>query len=197
MLESMITNSRPTRAEVSDVSNAVMFCADAIMLSAETAVGKHPNAAVKVMVETILKTERYQRETRHIPPWSRFFNEDPSINLGVTYSANRMVELLKADALVVFTITGGTARMVAGPRPMVPLLTFTPLESRARRLALLRGALPFVIDETHSFLDDIGNLFRILKRKRYLQSGNRVVIATGVPHDIPKWTNVIRIEVVP
>ncbi|KMP12293.1 hypothetical protein UR09_01395 [Candidatus Nitromaritima sp. SCGC AAA799-A02] len=197
MLESMITSSRPTRAEVSDVSNAVMFCADAIMLSAETAVGRHPKAAVKVMVETILTTEAYQRKTRHIPPWSFFFKDAPPINLGITYSANRMVELLKAAALVVFTASGGTAKMVAAPRPMVPLLAFSSKEARVRRLTLLRGAVPFLIDESHSFLDDIGGLFQMLKRNRWVRSGDRVVIATGLPHGIPQWTNVIRVEKVP
>lgn len=197
MLESMITSPRPTRAEVSDISNAVMFCADAIMLSAETAVGRHPKAAVQVMVETILKTESYQRQTRHIPPWSRFFKEDPPINIGITYSANRMVELLQASALIVFTVTGGTAKMVASPRPMVPLLAFTSKTAQARRLTLLRGAVPFLIDDSHSFLGDVGGVLRMLKQKRWVRSGDCVVITTGVPHGIPQWTNVIRVEKIP
>ena len=98
MLKSMIENHRPTRAEVSDVVNAVMNCADAIMLSGETAVGKHAVVAIGVMVETALKSEAYLAETRSINSWSRFFENESTINAGITYSANRMVELLNAKA---------------------------------------------------------------------------------------------------
>lgn len=197
MLESMIENPRPTRAEVSDVANAVMDCADAIMLSGETAVGKHATAAVGVMVETALKTEAYLAETRTIEPWSRFFEGEPTVNAGITYSANRMVELLKARALVVFTVSGGTAKMVASAKPMVPVFAFTPSLQRARLMNLIRGTLPFVVEEDKHLLLHMEQLIIMLKKRRLLKKGDRVVISTGIPVGIPNWTNVIRVEEVP
>jgi len=197
MLESMIEHSRPTRAEVSDVAGAVMDCADAIMLSGETAVGKHATAAVGVMVETALTTEAYLAGTRAIEPWSRFFQGEPSINEGITYSANRMVELLHAKAMVVFTITGGTAKMVACPKPMVPLFVFTSSLQRARLLNLVRGAVPFMVKKDQHLFLHMDQMIATLKNKRLLKKGDRVVVTTGIPVGIPNWTNVIRVEVVP
>ena len=194
MLESMIDNPRPTRAEVSDVASAVMDCADAIMLSGETAVGKHAVLAVGVMVETALTTEAYMAETRVIEPLSQSFGEDPSINAGITYSANRMVELLKANAMVVFTLSGGTAKMMASPKPMVPIFALTSTLQRARLLNLVRGTVPFLVEEDRHLLLHIEQMITMLKNKRLLKKGDRVVITTGIPVGIPNWTNVIRVE---
>lgn len=197
MLESMISNHRPTRAEVSDISQAVMGGADAIMLSAETAVGKHPKAAVEVMAETAKRMESYQRLHQRILPWSWFFKEDPPIDKGITYSANRLVELLNGKALLVFTLTGGTARQVSAPRPMVPVFSFTSKLSRARKLTLLRGAIPFMMNGDEDFSAKIDVLLRRLKRLHLLKKGDRVVITSGIPVGKPQWTNVIRVEEVP
>jgi pyruvate kinase len=197
MLESMIEHARPTRAEVSDVANAVKDCADAIMLSEETAVGKHAVAAVGVMVETALKIEAYLAETRTIDPMNLFFKDEPDINAGITYSANRMVELLKARAMVVFTHSGGTAKMVASHKPMVPVFAFTPSLQRARLLNLIRGTVPFVVEEDKHLLLHMEQLIIMLKKRRLLKKGDRVVITTGIPVGIPNWTNIIRVEVVP
>jgi len=197
MLESMIVNRRPTRAEVSDVANAVMACADAIMLSAETAVGKYPRAAVEIMAEVARKTEDFQRTHQRIVPWRWFFDDDPPVSLGITYSANRMVELLNARAILVFTETGRTARLVSSPHPMVPLFTFTSRLETARRLTLLRGAMPFLVHKKSSFTGDLKDIFNVLKTRRLLKKGERVVITTSLPVGVAHGTNVIRVEVVP
>jgi len=167
------------------------------MLSGETAVGKHAIAAVGVMVEAALTTEAYLAGTRTIEPWSRFFQGDPSINEGITYSANRMVELLHAKAMVVFTVSGGTAKMVACPKPMVPIFAFTSSLQRARLLNLVRGTVPFVVEEDRHLLLHMDQMITMLKNKRLVKKGDRVVITTGIPVNIPNWTNVIRVEVVP
>lgn len=197
MLESMIESPRPTRAEVSDVAGAVMDCADAIMLSGETAMGKHATAAVGVMVETALTTEAYLSDSRKVAPWDRFSQEDSSINAGITYSANRMVEFLQAKAMIVFTFSGGTAKMVASQNPMVPIFTFTSSLNRARLLNLVRGAVPFLVEEDRHLLLHMEQIIIMLKNKRLVKKGDRVVITTGIPLGIPNWTNVIRVEEVP
>ena len=197
MLESMITNPRPTRAEVSDVANSVMYFADAVMLSGETAVGRHPIAAVKVLVETALKAEAYQIHSHQIPRWNQRFVKNPPIERGITYAANSLVKMLHAQAIIVFTLGGGTARMMAAPNPMVPIFAFTSRLARARRLVLLRGAYPFLIEKNKDFLEDMEKLFTILKNRRLVKKNDRVVITAGLPIDIPSWTNVVRVEVVP
>jgi pyruvate kinase len=194
MLESMIENARPTRAEVSDVSNAVTGGADAIMLSAETALGKHPLAAVKIMTQTIIEMEAFLSQHQRILPWKWFFKDDPPINLGMAYSSNRMVELLKARALLVFTRSGSRAKLVAGPHPMVPIFAFTSELKTARKLTLLRGAIPFHVTEERAFMGDLKDIFNLLKTRRLVKKGDRVVITTGVPLGIPAWTNVMRVE---
>jgi len=197
MLESMVHNNRPTRAEVSDISQAVRSGADAVMLSAETAVGQHPEEAVKVMVDTALKTETHQRQTQRILPWSWYFDRNPPVGLGITYAANRLVELLNAQALVVFTETGQTARHVAGPRPTAPLFVFTRDKERARKLTLLRGAVPFLIPARDVIGKDLTDLFRMLKRKRLVKKKDRVVITAGILVGKAGGTNIIRVEEVP
>ena len=197
MLESMIINPRPTRAEVSDIANSVMYFADAVMLSGETAMGKHPTEAVKVMVETAVKTESYQIRSHQIPSWDMPFIKNPPIERGITYAANSLVKMLHAQAIIVFTLGGGTARMMTAPNPMVPIFAFTSRLERARRLTLLRGAYPFLMEENKDFLEDMEGLFAILKNRRLMKKSDRVVITAGLPIDIPSWTNVVRVEVVP
>lgn len=197
MLESMVEHNRPTRAEVSDVSTAVMEGADAVMLSAETATGRHPVEAVKIMADTAREMELYQADNSRILHWSRFFKEDPPISLGIAYSANRLVELLGGKALMVFTRTGGTARQVASPRPNVPIFAFTDCQQCARRTALIRGTVPILIKKENSFMENLSPFMERIKKTRLVKKGDRIIITTGVPLGIPQWTNVVRVEIVP
>ncbi len=197
MLESMVNNHRPTRAEVSDIAQAVAGRADAIMLSAETAVGKHPIEAVRVMDRTARTQERYHEKFRRILRLNRNMEHDLPVSQGVTYSANQLVELLNAHALLIFTITGGTARQITAPKPMVPVFTYTSSLSRARKSTLLRGVVPTLVEDSQHFLEDLHNVFQNLKKHKYLKKGQRVVITTGIPTGVPKWTNIIRVEIVP
>ncbi len=198
MLETMINNHRPTRAEVSDIAQAVMGCADGIMLSGETAVGKYPRGAVEVMDKTARTQENYQRDHQGILPWSHFIHDDPpSISDGISYTANNLVELLKAQALLIFTNTGSTASNVIGPHPMVPVIAYTSSLNRARKMSLLRGVIPNLVTDEHQFLDNLKDVFRTLKKRKILFSGQRVVITTGNPPGVAKGTNMIWVEEVP
>jgi len=98
---------------------------------------------------------------------------------------------------VVFTISGGTAKMVASPKPMVPVFVFTPSLHRARLLNLIRGTVPFVVEEDKHLLLHMEQLIIMLKKRRLLKKGDRVVITTGIPVGIPNRTNIIRVEEVP
>ena len=198
MLETMIINHRPTRAEVSDIAQAVMGCADGIMLSGETAVGKYPKEAVEVMDKTAKTQEKYQRDHKKILPWDNFIHDDPpSISDGISYTANNLVVLLKAQAVLIFTNTGSTASNVAGPRPMVPIIAYTSSLDRARKMSLLRGVIPNLVSDEHQFLNNLKDVFRALKKKKILFSGQRVVITTGNPPGVAKGTNMIWVEEVP
>ncbi len=197
MLESMVENNRPTRAEVSDISTAVMGGADAVMLSAETATGKHPVEAVRMMAATAHEMEQYQKTHRQILPWQRFFKEDPPVHLGIAYSANRLVELLGGQALMVYTKTGGTARQVASPKPNVPIFTFTSVRECARRVTLIRGTVPILIKSDRDFMEDLSPFFKKIKETRLVKQGDRIILTTGIPLGIPRWTNVIRVEELP
>jgi len=99
--------------------------------------------------------------------------------------------------MIVFTLSGGTAKMVASPKPMVPVFAFTSSLQRARLLNLVRGAVPFLVEEDRYLLIHIEQMITMLKNKRLVKKGDRVVITTGIPVGIPNWTNVIRVEVVP
>ncbi len=197
MLESMIENARPTRAEVSDVSNAVMSGADAVMLSGETAVGKHPIAVVKLMAETIREAENFVKDSGGDQRSNWESLQNLSIARGVALTAQRMAGWLKAQALVVFTESGGTAKTVSSFRPTASILAFTSKETQARRLVLIRGTIPFVVDSKISFMEDIDELFRLIKSKRLLKKGNRIIITAGLPLGHPGWINVVRVETLP
>ena len=197
MLESMIENARPTRAEVSDVSNAVMSGADAVMLSGETAVGKHPVAVVKVMVETIREAEKFIKDAKgdQRSDWEGLKNL--SIARGVALTAHRMAGWLDARALVVFTESGGTAKTVSSFRPKASIFAFTSKEVQARKLVLIRGAIPFWVDSDISLMEDVGELFRLIKSRRFLKKGDRIIITAGLPLERPGWINVVRVETLP
>src|ERR1700712_4218692 len=144
MLESMIEHSRPTRAEASDVANAVLDGADAVMLSGETSVGKYPFITVATMARII---EAVEAETTVVPPLTHV----PRTKRGVlSYAARDIGERLEAKALVAFTQTGDTVRRLARLHTPLPLLAFTPLQSTCNQLALTWGTKTFQVESVDS-----------------------------------------------
>ncbi|MGS0688560.1 pyruvate kinase [Nakamurella sp. GG22] len=188
MLDSMIEHSRPTRAEASDVANAVLDGADALMLSGETSVGKYPIIAVKTMAKII---EAVEGESVAVPPLTHV----PRTKRGVlSYAARDIGERLEAKALVAFTSSGDTVRRLARLHTPLPLLAFTPIESTRNQLSLTWGVQTFVtpsVENTDQMVEqvDVG----LLKVPGY-SKGDTVVIVAGSPPNTSGSTNLIRVH---
>jgi pyruvate kinase len=196
MLESMIQNYRATRAEVSDIANAVFSYADALMLSAETAVGAYPVEAVETMARTAEAIEKYQMEHHSILQLHSPEGEPPSVTHGITYAANQLGEVLGASAIIAFTETGRTARHLSMHRPAFPIYAFTPHVSVARRLTILRNVYPFTICRARDIKRPLRYIFGFLKEKGLLRKGERVILTSGIPMRVSGSTNMLRVETV-
>ena len=189
MLESMITASRPTRAETSDVANAVLDGADALMLSGETSVGEFPIETVKVMAKIIESTEENGLE--RIPE----LGTKPHTHSGaVVLAAMEIAELLGSKFVCVFTESGDTLRRVSRLRSRVPVLAFTPNEEVRRKLALVWGATTFLVEKVKHTDDMIKQVDEIVLASGKCRVGDEVVIVAGSPPGIPGSTNSLRVH---
>lgn len=189
MLESMISASRPTRAETSDVANAVLDGADALMLSGETSVGEFPVETVKVMAKIIESTEENGLE--RIPE----LGTKPHTHSGaVVLAAMEIAELLGSKYVCVFTESGDTLRRVSRLRSRVPVLAFTPNEEVRRKLALVWGATTFLVDKVKHTDDMIKQVDEIVLASGKCRVGDEVVIVAGSPPGIPGSTNSLRVH---
>ncbi|HET7791105.1 MAG TPA: pyruvate kinase [Gemmatimonadales bacterium] len=191
MLESMIHNPRPTRAEASDVANAILDGTDAVMLSAETATGEYPLDAVSAMDRIIRAMERQAqgRDERRLDPKGAVSVED-AIAIG-THAVARM---LKTPMIVTLTKGGFTSRKVAALRPPIPILAVTTEESTFRQLALVWGVVPVRVDHVPGY-DAMLEVVRDLILKRgYARPGDRIVMTAGVPWEVSGSTNLIKVE---
>ncbi len=192
MLDSMIDASRPTRAEASDVANAVMDGADAVMLSGETSVGKYPIVAVKTMGRIVAAAEEDMLAVG-LPPLTE--STKPRTQGGaVARAAAEMGDFLGAKFLVAFTQSGDTARRLSRYRSPIPVLAFTPEEATRSQLNLTWGVETFlgpVVETTDEMVAQVdGQLLRIGRCKR----GDIVVITAGSPPGVPGTTNMVRVH---
>ncbi|MBV1917280.1 MAG: pyruvate kinase, partial [Sphingomonadaceae bacterium] len=191
MLESMIEHPTPTRAEVSDVANAVYDGADAVMLSAETAAGDWPEEAVTIMdrIAGHVEGDRTYSERIHnadTPP-------DATMADALALSCARIADTLPIEGIIVFTGTGSTARRVARERPKAPMLVLTPNQSTARRVALLWGAHAIITKDIGSFEEMIAKGKRMALRHGFGEVGSRLITLAGVPFGTPGSTNLIHV----
>ena len=188
MLESMINNSRPTRAEASDVANAVLDGADAVMLSGETSVGKHPIAAVRTMERII---DAVETDEARVPELAR---RSRSRSGAIVRAAKDVAETMDVKALASFTQTGDTARRLAALHPRQPLLAFT-VDARVRsQLALSWGVETFLVPAVQHTDDMVRQVdFSLLSIGR-LRDGDRVVVVAGSPPNTVGSTNLIRVH---
>jgi len=194
MLESMIESPVPTRAEASDVATAIYDGADAVMLSAESAAGKHPVGAVEMMNRIIAQVEsdplhRQLLDASHTPN----VPGETSVADAVCCAMRRAVALLRAKAIICCTSSGHTSLRAARERPEAAILSVTPKPSTARRLALVWGVHSVLLDDVNDPEEMAQIAGQIAVREGFAQPGDAFVMIGGVPFGTPGTTNLLRI----
>jgi len=192
MLESMVNASRPSRAEVTDVANAIFDGTDAIMLSEETSIGKYPVQAVKTMVK-IAKT------TEDVLPYKQILSErggwlERKTDELISYSACHTAHSLGAAALVAFTQSGSTAGRVSRYRPRMPILAISPNTTVVGQLLLRWGVYPFQIDGASSVEDLFTTAAKLSKELKLAKTGDLIVVTGGIPVGVAGSTNLLKVE---
>ena len=188
MLESMINEPRPTRAEVSDVANAVWDGADAVMLSGETAVGSFPVEAVAVMARIIEKTQEV-----YVPEETDVSGRSGREAQAVARAACNLADGLHAEAIAVLTLSGVTAHRVSKYRPAVPILALTRESHIARRLNLWWGVVPVLADLPHITVDSYGVIEKVLLEKELVQHGEKIIVVGSSPLAARVPTNFLKV----
>jgi pyruvate kinase len=191
MLESMITNPRPTRAEVSDVANAIYDSTSAVMLSGETAIGAYPVQTVKVMRSIIHETEKdfaYRDFFYHDA--KRVYHDVPS---SVTLATVKTAYSANAKAIFAFTSSGLTARLLSRLRPEMPIIAMTPNEKKYHQLAFNWGVVPLWSD-SHSIEQAFAKLSEYALAHGHVAYGDLVVVTSGTPFGVVGTTNTMMVE---
>lgn len=197
MLESMIDNPRPTRAEASDVANAVLDGSDAVMLSGETAVGKHPVRVVEAMVQIIEEAERNRSSaprSHHLEhEWITDGQSSRKVTESVSVSACRLAERVHARAIACLTASGATARAIARHRPNMPIYAFTDDERLVGQLGLLWGTKAFAIPFQRDTDAGVQLVHETLESEDFVASGDLVVLTAGMPLPAKGRTNMVHV----
>lgn len=201
MLESMTDNPRPTRAEASDVYNAILDGTDAIMLSAESASGSYPVRAVEVMSEIASIAERNLENVgassvSHDLREASGRSDLEDISIAISKATSDISQVIKPKAIVTTSMSGYTTRRVAKERPNTPILCMTPNATTQRRMALVWGVVPLHVEEFATIDEMVSITIRAAHDKGLVQRGDRLVIIAGVPFGIDGQTNLIKIHTV-
>ncbi|HEY2806615.1 MAG TPA: pyruvate kinase [Gemmatimonadales bacterium] len=194
MLESMVHSPRPTRAEASDVANAILDGTDAVMLSAETAAGEYPREAVEAMDRIIREIERHDISQPRRE--ARLQDGDTPVQTehAVAAAAVAAARMLHAPLIVCFTKSGFTVRVVSAARPPVPVLAVTDIPRVYRQLALQWGVVPMLTDEQPRYDAMLDAARERILVHGYARKGDKVVVIAGVPFDVPGSTNMAKVE---
>jgi pyruvate kinase len=196
MLESMIEHPRPTRAEASDVANAILDGTDAVMLSAETAAGAYPRLAVEAMRRIITEVER------HPPPKVRARAEHSAAatvvptEVAIAAATTAAVDMLGSPLVVVFTKSGFSARIVASHRPGVSILVLTDQARTYRQLALVWGVIPVLVPHCDTYDEMMQHARQAVVERGLAAPGDRIIVTAGVPFDMPGTTNLLKVETI-
>jgi pyruvate kinase len=191
MLESMVENATPTRAEVSDVANAIYDGTDAVMLSAETSVGRYPVEAATVMARIAAETDRTIRERGY---QQTELDDNAAFAEIIANVAYRAARTANASAIAVFTSSGASARVVSHYRPPVPVFAFTPSETVARQLTAVYGIQPILAPNAGSTDQMLDQVDRLLLERGSLKPRDSVVFVAGQPVGRPGTTNMLKLH---
>ena len=194
MLESMIEAPGPTRAEVSDVATAVFEGADAVMLSAESAVGDYPVEAV-TMMDRVAHSGESDPQYRAIIEQAETRPETTSAD-AITLAARQVAETIGVAAIICYTTSGSTGLRASRERPNVPIMVLTPSRDTARRLAIAWGVHCVETEDAHSFRDMVDRATALAESEGIAATGGQVIITAGVPFGTPGSTNVLRIATI-
>ncbi len=191
MLNSMIENSHPTRAEVSDVSNAVIDHADSVMLSGETANGKYPVQSVKTMKDIIQKTEQSPFDVlRH----GFLQDRKESISAAIAHGAHELLKDTKSRAIVIASVSGFSARMITRHRPEKPIFVMTNKETTYNQLSLVWGVESFILPDCQTMDELIDQSVETLKKEKVIKKKDKLIIATGRPHIMKEHMSLVKVE---
>jgi pyruvate kinase len=192
MLESMVTSTRPTRAEASDVANAIWDGTDAVMLSQETSVGAHPVEAVRAMARICLAAQQHSAFQRQRQIW----REPGEIGSAIAHAAATSADELGARVIIAFTESGTTALRCSKARPKVPVIAASPHPDVLRRTALYSGVIPMLVSPGRDTDQMVTNATEAALRSGLVRQGDRVVVVAGVPVGRPGQTNLLKVEIV-
>jgi len=192
MLMSMVSVPRPTRAEVTDVANAILDGTDAIMLSEETAVGEYPLEAVETMNRIALRAEKAIDYEKILS--ERSLSVKPTNPDAISHATCQVALDVKAKAIITFTFSGSTARMVSRYRPPVPIIAASTQDSTVRKLALSWGVYSFKTEELKDTDDMMNKSRRVALETGLVEEGDKIIITAGIPFRIPGTTNLLKVE---
>jgi pyruvate kinase len=192
MLESMVTSNRPTRAEASDVANAIWDGTDAVMLSQETSIGAHPVEAVRAMARICLAAEKHPAFGRARQIW----REPGQVGGAIAHAAAATAAELHAKVIIAFTESGTTALRCSKARPPMPVIAASPHEQVLRRTALYSDVVPLLVSPGRDTDQMIENATEAAKASGMVRPGDRVVVVAGVPVGRPGQTNLLKVETV-
>ena len=194
MMESMISSPVPTRAEVSDVAQAIYEGADAVMLSAESAAGDFPIEAVSTM-NAVAEEVEHDAIYRQVIEASRSPSQN-MVNDAITAAAREVAETTDVKAICCFTHSGTTASLTSREKPRVPILALTPKIATARRLSLTWGLHCVVTEEIDNFFQAVANAARAARRANFASATDKIVVTAGVPFNTPGTTNILHVTTV-
>ena len=191
MMESMIENFTPTRAEINDVATAIFQGADTVMLSAETAVGKYPIQSVKTMFKTIISTEKYKRD--HIEDFKNSIETKTDPIKSIVLSVKDLAYNPSVKAIIAFSNSGKTAKLVSAVRPSVKIITISPNINISRQMSLLWGVQSIKSKDARGWNDMMNISRQIIKKDKSIKKNDFVIITAGLPFGNAAMTNMIRL----